>query len=82
MLTKAILDKVANEFHLKPSEVELLYKLWWKEVKNLLESNDLKNYQDCKYTDINIPLIGKLILDPKKAKIINERIDIKRNSAS
>lgn len=82
MLQKTLLDKVAEEFHLKPSEVELLYKLWWKEVKTSLESNDLRNYKECKHTDINIPLIGKLIVNPKKADIINERINIKGDSTS
>lgn len=80
MLPKTVLNKVAEEFHLKPSEVELLYKLWWKEVKTSLESNDLTNYKQCKYTDINIPMLGKLILDTKKADFINERINIKRDS--
>lgn len=82
MLQKTLLDNVAEEFHLKPSEVELLYKLWWKEVKTSLESNDLRNYKECKHTDINIPLIGKLIVNPKKADIINERINIKGDSTS
>lgn len=82
MLTQTLINKVADEFHLKPSEVELLYKLWWKEVKTSLENNDLKNYKECEHTDINIPLIGKLIVNTHKADIINERISYKRDSAS
>lgn len=82
MLRKELLNQVANEFHLKPSEVELLYNLWWKEVKTSIESNDLTKYQSCKFTDINIPNIGKLVLDVTRANKINERINFKRHSAT
>lgn len=82
MLRKAIVQQVAKEFNLSSTQVELLYKLWWKEVKASLESNDLRNYKECEHTDINIPLIGKLVIAPKKADIINERVNIKRHSTS
>lgn len=80
MLKKELLNQVANEFHLKSSEVELLYNLWWKEVKTFIQSNDLTDYLNCKYTDINIPNIGKLVLDVKRADKINERINLKRHT--
>lgn len=82
MLRKAIVQQIAKEFNLSSTQVELLYKLWWREVKNLIESNNLTNYKECPYTDINIPRIGKLVIDTHKADIINERINSKRYPAS
>ena len=82
MLRREIITQVANEFNIKPSEVELLYKLWWKEVKNHLEANDLTKYKECDYTDINIPMLGKLVLDLRKIDKINEQIKVKRDQTS
>lgn len=82
MLRREIAAQVAKEFGLSQLKVELLYKLWWKEVKNSLESNDLTQYKECNHTDINIPLIGKLVLDLRKIDKINEQIKVKRDKAA
>lgn len=82
MLRKELTQKIAKEFNISSTQVELLYRLWWKEAKTLIESNNLLNYDECMYTDINIPKIGKLVIDTHKAEIINERVNSKRHSAS
>ena len=55
MLSKKIVKQISEEFNISNTEVIKLYYLWWKEAKEVIE-------QGKEYTDINIPLLGKLIL--------------------
>jgi hypothetical protein len=69
MLSKGIKEIVSREFNISESKVEFLYKLWWKEVRHLIENTDINNIDS--YTDINIPYLGKLVINQNKKKYIN-----------
>ena len=80
MLPSDILSKTSKEFNLSNSEINRLYSLWYKEIRDIIDSFD--PYDDNNvFTDINIPYFGKLIINPKKTKIINGRSLSKKNNA-
>jgi nucleoid DNA-binding protein len=63
-MQQKVLKQVSEEFNLSSKEVETLYKLWWKKAKEIIESDNM--------LDINIPNLGKLIINQTKKKYIDE----------
>lgn len=55
MLSKRIKQKIKDEYGLSFKDTDNIYKLWWKQAKDIIES------EGNEYTDINIPLLGKLV---------------------
>lgn len=64
MKYKDIYKKVAEEQNISSSLVEECYKKYWKKVRELIESFDLKSNNidwDNKYS-FNLPYLGKLYI--------------------
>lgn len=82
MLSEKIVNQISAEFQLPKSKVKLLYDEWWREASFFIKENDLANIESCKFTDLNIPGFGKLIINLKKSKHLNERFKTKKNKAN
>ena len=69
MILKQIIKQVAKELNLPEDLVRNTYKSYWKVIRQIIESNDIKYSKDSiltakefnsKQMNINIPSIGKL----------------------
>ncbi len=64
MKYKDVYNKVAKQENISPSLVEEIYKKYWKKVRELIESFDLKsdNIDWSNKYSFNLPYLGKLYI--------------------
>lgn len=77
MVSKKIIQKVAEKLNLPESLVEKTYKNYWKWVKKCLEEQDLKSdITEEEYNknvhSINIPSLGKFYTTWKRVKTMHD----------
>lgn len=86
-MCKKVYEKVGKELNIPTSQVEMLYKAYWKAVKNYIESLPLdKNLSEEEFnalkTSVNIPSLGKFYIPYNKYKRIKafENENTKQNN--
>lgn len=78
---KKVLDKTATELHVTPEVVEAVYKLYWKWIKNVIETSDIRSVKTeedfYKVTStINLPGLGKLYCSIPRTLYLNTKLPI------
>lgn len=76
--------QVARELNISPKTVELIYKSYWKFIKESIANLDLENMQEEDFdntdTNFSIPRIGKLHTNFKKVQKQKRRLKYLENN--
>lgn len=90
MISKEALTKIGIKYGKSAEEIEIIYKTYWKAIKEILESADFTDYSEDnkdKVPIINIAYIGRFNCTPKKywnikSGVVQEKIKESRRRSN
>lgn len=73
------INRIAWKLGIKPSEVKIIYKLYWKYIYEFMINLDTDNPKSYRRASFNIPKLGKFIFSEQKLKCLKSKLNGKKD---